>query len=77
MTTISSHNDWDQLKEVVVGDVNLSLCVNNNKFTENKNIVRNIYYKEILQDTDTVQPNLRPYLDVLIDLFNSIEYFFI
>lgn len=52
-----------------IDDYDLSLCVSNNKFTDNKNIVRNLYYKEILLETDTSQPNLRPYLDVLIDLF--------
>ena len=56
-------------RNLLIKDVNLSLCVNNNKFTENKNIVRNLYYKEILKETDTVQPNLRPYLDVLIDIY--------
>ena len=55
-------------RNLFIKDENLSLCVDNNKFTENKNIVRNLYYKEILQDTGTSQPNLRPYLDVLIDL---------
>ena len=52
-----------------IDDYDLSLCVSNNKFTDNKNIVRNLYYKEILLETDTSQPNLRPYLEVLIDLF--------
>ena len=52
-----------------IDDYDLSLCVSNNKFTDNKNIVRNLYYKEILLETDTSQPNLRPYLDVLNDLF--------
>ena len=56
-------------RNLLIKDINLSLCVNNNKFTENKNIVRNLYYKEILQDTGTSQPNLRSYLDVLMDLF--------
>jgi len=56
-------------RNLEIKDTNLVLCVNNNKFTENKNIVRNLYYKEILQETETSQPNLRPYLDVLIDIF--------
>jgi hypothetical protein len=46
----------------------LPLCVDNKKFTEHKNVVRSLYYKEIMQETGTSQPNLRPYLDVLIDL---------
>ena len=63
-------------KNLYLKEDNLSLCVNNNKFTENKNVVRNLYYKEILQDTGTSQPNLRPYLDVLIDLikFHILDY---
>jgi len=52
-----------------IDDYDISLCIVNNKFIKNKNIVRNLYYKEILQETDTTQPNLRTYLDVLIDLF--------
>jgi len=56
-------------RNLLIKDVNFSLCVDNNKFTENKNVVRNLYYKEILQDTGTSQPNLRSYLEVLIDLF--------
>ena len=63
-------------RNLLVKDANLSLCVDNNKFTENKNIVRNLYYKEILQETETSQPNLRPYLDVLTDLikYHILDY---
>lgn len=47
------------------------LCISNNKNTEYKNIVRNMYYKEILQETSTVQPNLRPYLEVILELYRD------
>lgn len=47
------------------------LCISNNKNTEYKNIIRNMYYKEILQETSTVQPNLRPYLEVILELYRD------
>ena len=52
------------------------LCINNDKFNEHKNIVRNMYFKEILLDTGTIQPNLRNYLEVIMDLFKDhiIDY---
>jgi hypothetical protein len=41
-----------------------------------KNIIRNLYYKEILEQTNTSLDNLRTYLCVLKDLFNNkiIDY---
>jgi len=61
-----------QIKELK----DMPLCINNNKFTEYKNQVRNLYYKDILLDTNTVQPNIRPYLEVIIELFKKhiIDY---
>jgi len=52
------------------------LCINNDKSSEHKNIVRNMYFKEILLDTGTIQPNLRNFLEVIIDLFKKqlIDY---
>ena len=54
----------------------LPLCINNNKYTEYKNQVRNLYYKDILYETTTIQPNIRPYLEVIIELFKKhiIDY---
>ena len=52
------------------------LCINNDKYNEHKNIIRNLYFKEILHDTGTIQPNLRNFLEVVIDLFKHqiIDY---
>ena len=52
------------------------LCINNDKYNEHKNIVRNMYFKEILLDTGTIQPNLRNFLEVIVDLFKHhiIDY---
>tara|TARA_B100001093_G_C26743145_1_gene977623 strand:+ start:176 stop:1363 length:1188 start_codon:yes stop_codon:yes gene_type:complete len=52
------------------------LCINNDKYKEHKNVVRNLYFKEILLETGTIQPNLRNFLDVIIDLFKHqiIDY---
>ena len=47
------------------------LCLNNNKYIQYKNIVRNLYYKEILQETDTIQPNLKSFLNVIIDMYKN------
>ena len=64
-------------KSLKVSDKEITqLCINNDKYNEHKNKVRNMYFKEILLDTGTVQPNLRNYLDVIIDLFKDhiIDY---
>ena len=52
------------------------ICLNNNKNIKFKNIIRNLYFREILQDTDTVQPNLQNFLNVIINLFTKfiIDY---
>jgi hypothetical protein len=47
------------------------LCLSNNKNIQYKNIVRNLYYKEILQETDTIQPNLKSFLNVIIDMYKN------
>lgn len=54
----------------------LPLCIHNDKYSQNKNIIRNTYYKEILHDTNTIQPNVRNYYDVVIDLYKHkiIDY---
>jgi|TARA_B110000261_G_scaffold134193_2_gene151283 hypothetical protein len=48
----------------------------NNKYSNYKNLIRNIYYKDILLYTKTDIKNLRPFLEVLFDLFNNkiIDY---
>lgn len=54
----------------------IPLCMNNKKYPKYKNPIRNLYYKEILSETLTIQPNIRPYLDVIIDLYKyyTIDY---
>jgi len=54
----------------------MPLCINNKKYPKYKNPIRNLYYKEILLETTTVQPNIRSYLDVIIDLYKHhvIDY---
>ena len=47
------------------------LCISNNKNIQHKNIIRNLYYKEILKDTDTIQPNLKSFLNVIIDMYKN------
>ena len=63
-------------KSLKIIENNYPICLKNNKFIQYKNIIRNLYYKEILQETNTIQPNTRNYLDVIIDLFknNIIDY---
>ena len=48
----------------------------NSKNPRCKNLVRNIYYRDILLLTQTDIKNLRPFLEVIIDLFNNntIDY---
>lgn len=48
------------------------LCLNNGKYPKYKNVIRNMYYREILQTTKTIQPNIRSYLDIILDLFNHM-----
>ena len=57
-----------------MNDVEFSL--NNNKNPKFKNLVRNLYFKEILLDTSTIQSNIRGFLEVIIDLYkyNIIDY---
>jgi len=52
------------------------LSLNNSKNTKYKNIIRNIYYREILQETKTGIKGLNTYLDVITNLFNNyiIDY---
>ena len=54
----------------------LKLSLNNSHNKKYKNLIRNLYYKELLLDTKTEIPNLRPFLEVLFDLFNKriIDY---
>ena len=55
---------------------NITLSFSNNKNPKYKNLIRNIYYKDILLYTKTEIPNVRPFLEVLIELFNNniIDY---
>ena len=57
-------------------DETLPICIQNDKHTIHKNRIRNIYYKELLQLTNTIQPNIRNFFDVILDLFkhNIIDY---
>ena len=50
--------------------------MNNNEETKYKNIIRNIYYQEILQNTKSGIENNPTYMDVLYDLYvnNIIDY---
>lgn len=54
----------------------MPICINNNKFNEYKSQVRNLYYRDILLETNTIQPNIRPFLEVALDLFKNqiIDY---
>jgi len=64
-------------KSLKVSDKEITpLCINNDKHSEHKNIVRNMYFKEILLDTGTIQPNLRNFLEVILDLYKDhiIDY---
>lgn len=50
--------------------------MNNNTQAKYKNIIRNMYYQEILRDTQPGLPNLRSFWGVLDDLYNHciIDY---
>ena len=52
------------------------LSINNSKNSKYKNIIRNIYYREILQQTKSGIKGLNVYLDVITNLFNNyiIDY---
>lgn len=49
---------------------------NNDTNTKYKNIIRNIYLKEILLNTKTIQPNTRSFMEVILELFKDriIDY---
>ena len=53
-----------------------NISLSNSKNKQYKNIIRNIYFKDILLNTSTDIPNLPSYLTVLFDLFNKhiIDY---
>lgn len=53
-----------------------NLTLSNNTNSQYKNLIRNIYYKDILLYTKTDIKNLRPFLEVIFDLFNNnlIDY---
>lgn len=55
---------------------NIKLTLNNSANPRYKNIIRNVYYKELLLETTTDIKNSRPFLEVLYDLFNNniIDY---
>ena len=53
-------------------EVNLKpkdITFNNNTNAKFKNVIRNIHLKGILIDTKTIQPNIRNFLEVILDLF--------
>lgn len=45
---------------------------NNSVNKKSKNLIRNVFMKEILGNTGTIQPNIRTYMDVVNDLFNKL-----
>ena len=51
---------------------NITVSFSNNKNPKYKNLIRNIYYKDILLYTKTEIPNIRPFLEVLLELFLSL-----
>ena len=53
-----------------------NLSLNNSHNSSYKNLIRNIYYKDILLYTKTGISGLRPFLEVLFDLYinNTIDY---
>lgn len=54
----------------------LKLEINNSKYPRFKRLSRNLFYKEILKDTQTSQGNLQTFLNVLLNFFNHfiIDY---
>lgn len=64
----------------IVEDLDLTkiktLSLNNSKNSSYKNIIRNIYWEDILLYTKTDIKGLRPFLEVLFDLYNNntIDY---
>ena len=68
----------DKLKKKIsdLDLTNITLSFSNNKNPKYKNLIRNIYYKDILLYTKTEIPNIRPFLEVLLELFNKniIDY---
>jgi hypothetical protein len=50
--------------------------INNNIQTKTKNLIRNLHLNNILLNTQTDLPNLKPFLKILIDFFvyNIIDY---
>jgi len=55
---------------------NINLSLNNSHNPQYKNIIRNVYFKELLLETKTDISNVRPFLEVIYDLFNNniIDY---
>jgi hypothetical protein len=51
-------------------------AMNNNEATKYKNIIRNLHYKDILQNTKSGMDNNRTFFDMLTDLYlnNIIDY---
>lgn len=66
-------------KSLKIADLDLNntkLSFSNNKNPKYKNLIRNIYYKDILLYTKTEIPNIRSFLEVIYELFNKniIDY---
>jgi hypothetical protein len=55
---------------------NITLSLSNSQNIKQKNLIRNLNYRDLLLNTKTGIPNLRPFLEVLIELFNksTIDY---
>jgi len=53
-----------------------TLSLNNSHNSQYKNIIRNLYYKDILLYTQTDIKNVRPFLEVIFELYNKniIDY---
>lgn len=55
---------------------NKEMIINNLRYPKEKNIVRNLYYEELLLKTKTIHKNVRPFLEIIIDLYKNhiIDY---
>ena len=64
-----------QLEKFIDKDEKFDIVGNNNEKIKYKNVIRNLHYLDILQNTKSGLYNTPSYLQVLLDLYNSYIIF--
>jgi len=68
------HKSLDFTRHSLIREPPMTDHFNNATHSQYKNLIRNLYYREILEQTETGIPNLRPYLQVILEMYRDHVY---